>query len=152
MGNKTTYKTHQLCSVRKCKKTFVLSGDLLHVKCAGTLRRQWMVFHATILLKGITCTSCRSTLESVPCKLFLVFKELQLRWLLKRQRSIMIVGLLLPANLSMQWNKLALWSNILITTGEDRSRIDLILDGVLIERLTMILKSSIQALPGVWKT
>jgi hypothetical protein len=99
MGNKTTYKTYQLCSVRKCKKTFVLSGDLLQVKCAGTLRRQWMVFHATILLKGMTCTSCRNTLESVPCKLFLVFKELQLRWLLKRQRSIMIAGLLLPANL-----------------------------------------------------
>ncbi|KAJ1272216.1 hypothetical protein BS78_06G185600 [Paspalum vaginatum] len=38
---------------------------------------------------------------------------------------------------------------ILITRGEDQSRIDLKMDGVLDERSIMIMKSSIQALPGV---
>ncbi|PWZ40285.1 putative copper-transporting ATPase HMA5 [Zea mays] len=96
-------------------------------------------------IKGMTCTSCTNTVESAlqafpgvqRASVALATEEAEIHY----DRRIVTASQLIHAVEDV--------AEILITTGEDRSRIDLKLDGVLSERLTMILKSSIQALPGV---
>ncbi|KAG2573883.1 hypothetical protein PVAP13_7KG284600 [Panicum virgatum] len=81
-------------------------------------------------IKGMTCTSCTIALAT---------EEAEIRY----DRRIV------AANQLIQAVEETGFEAVLITTGEDRSRIDLKIDGVLNERLIMILESSIQALPGV---
>ncbi|EES11247.1 hypothetical protein BDA96_06G190200 [Sorghum bicolor] len=98
-------------------------------------------------IKGMTCTSCTSTVESAlqvlpgvqRASVALATEEAEIHY----DRRIIAASQLIHAAEETGFEA------ILITTGEDRSRIDLKLDGLLTERLTMILKSSIQALPGV---
>ncbi|CAD6262754.1 unnamed protein product [Miscanthus lutarioriparius] len=98
-------------------------------------------------IKGMTCTSCTGTVESAlqafpgvqRASVALATEEAEIHY----DRRIVAASQLIHAVEEIGFEA------ILITTGEDRSRIDLKLDGVLSERLTMILKSSIQALPGV---
>ncbi|PAN39511.1 hypothetical protein PAHAL_7G248400 [Panicum hallii] len=98
-------------------------------------------------IKGMTCTSCTSTVESAlqafpgvqRASVALATEEAEIRY----DRRIV------AANQLIQAVEETGFEAVLITTGEDRSRIDLKIDGVLNERLIMILESSIQALPGV---
>ncbi|CAD6262745.1 unnamed protein product [Miscanthus lutarioriparius] len=98
-------------------------------------------------IKGMTCTSCTGTVESAlqafpgvqRASVALATEEAEIHY----DRRIVAASQLIHAVEEIGFE------SILITTGEDRSRIDLKLDGVLSEKLTMILKSSIQALPGV---
>ncbi|KAL6903833.1 hypothetical protein ACP4OV_004646 [Aristida adscensionis] len=98
-------------------------------------------------IKGMTCTSCTSTVESAlqafpgvqRASVALATEEAEIRY----DRRIVTASQLVQAVEETGFEA------ILITTGEDRNRIDLKLDGVLNERSIMIVKSSIQALPGV---
>ncbi|KAG2567917.1 hypothetical protein PVAP13_7NG278400 [Panicum virgatum] len=98
-------------------------------------------------IKGMTCTSCTNTVESAlqafpgvqRASVALATEEAEIRY----DRRIV------AANQLIQAVEETGFEAVLITTGEDRSRIDLKIDGVLNERLIMILESSIQALPGV---
>ncbi|CAD6260040.1 unnamed protein product [Miscanthus lutarioriparius] len=98
-------------------------------------------------IKGMTCTSCTSTVESA----FQAFRGVQKASvaLATEEAEIHYDRRIVAASQLIHAVEETGFEAILITTGEDRSRIDLKLDGVLSERLTMILKSSIQALPGV---
>jgi Cu+-exporting ATPase len=95
----------------------------------------------------MTCTSCTNTVESAlqtfpgvqRALVALATEEAEIRY---DRRSV-------TANQLIQAVEETGFEAVLITTGEDRSRIDLKIDGVLNERLIMILESSIQALPGV---
>ncbi|KAG2567916.1 hypothetical protein PVAP13_7NG278400 [Panicum virgatum] len=95
----------------------------------------------------MTCTSCTNTVESAlqafpgvqRASVALATEEAEIRY----DRRIV------AANQLIQAVEETGFEAVLITTGEDRSRIDLKIDGVLNERLIMILESSIQALPGV---
>jgi len=95
----------------------------------------------------MTCTSCTSTVESA----FQAFRGVQKASvaLATEEAEIHYDRRIVAASQLIHAVEETGFEAILITTGEDRSRIDLKLDGVLSERLTMILKSSIQALPGV---
>ncbi|CAL5026033.1 unnamed protein product [Urochloa decumbens] len=98
-------------------------------------------------IKGMTCTSCTNTVESAlqafpgvqRASVALATEEAEIRY----DRRIV------AANELIQAVEETGFEAVLITTGEDRNRIDLKIDGVLNERLIMILESSIQALPGV---
>ena len=98
-------------------------------------------------IKGLTCTSCSSTVESalqvVPgvqrASVALATEEAEIRY---NHRVVTAAQLVQAVEESG-------FEAILSTTGEDRSRIDLKVDGILDERSLTILKSSIQALPGV---
>ncbi|RLM66530.1 putative copper-transporting ATPase HMA5 [Panicum miliaceum] len=98
-------------------------------------------------IKGMTCTSCTSTVESAlqafpgvqRASVALATEEAEIRYDCR----------IAAANQLIQAVEETGFEAVLITTGEDRSRIDLKIDGVLNERLIMILESSIQALPGV---
>ncbi|TKW05895.1 hypothetical protein SEVIR_7G205900v4 [Setaria viridis] len=98
-------------------------------------------------IKGMTCTSCTNTVESAlqafpgvqRASVALATEEAEIRY----DRRIV------AANQLIQAVEETGFEAVLITAGEDRSRIDLKIDGVLNERLIMILESSIQALPGV---
>ncbi|CAO2043291.1 unnamed protein product [Urochloa humidicola] len=98
-------------------------------------------------IKGMTCTSCTNTVESAlqtfpgvqRASVALATEEAEIRY----DRRIV------AANQLIQAVEETGFEAVLITTGEDRSRIDLKIDGVLNERIIMILESSIRALPGV---
>ncbi|CAL5069316.1 unnamed protein product [Urochloa decumbens] len=98
-------------------------------------------------IKGMTCTSCTNTVESAlqafpgvqRASVALATEEAEIRY----DRRIVAANELIKAVEETGFEA------VLITTGEDRNRIDLKIDGVLNERLIMILESSIQALPGV---
>ncbi|CAN6240439.1 unnamed protein product [Urochloa humidicola] len=98
-------------------------------------------------IKGMTCTSCTNTVESAlqtfpgvqRASVALATEEAEIRY----DRRIV------AANQLIQAVEETGFEAVLITAGEDRSRIDLKIDGVLNERIIMILESSIRALPGV---
>ncbi|CAN6229154.1 unnamed protein product [Urochloa humidicola] len=98
-------------------------------------------------IRGMTCTSCTNTVESAlqtfpgvqRASVALATEEAEIRY----DRRIV------AANQLIQAVEETGFEAVLITTGEDRSRIDLKIDGVLNERIIMILESSIRALPGV---
>uniref|UniRef100_A0ACD5UT86 Uncharacterized protein n=1 Tax=Avena sativa TaxID=4498 RepID=A0ACD5UT86_AVESA len=98
-------------------------------------------------IKGMTCTSCTSTVESalqvVPgvqrASVALATEEAEIRY----DRRVVTATQLVHAVEESGFEA------ILVTTGEDRSRIDLKVDGILDERSIMIVRSSVQALPGV---
>jgi P-type Cu+ transporter len=98
-------------------------------------------------IKGMACKDCSSTVEftlqAYPgvqrASVVLATEEAEIRY----DRRIISAKQLLHAVEETGFEV------ILITTGEDRSRIDLKMNGVLNENSIMIVKSSIQALPGV---
>jgi P-type Cu+ transporter len=98
-------------------------------------------------IKGMTCTSCSSTVEyalqAFPgvqrASVALAIEEAEIRY----DRRIVSANQLIHAVEETGFEA------ILVTTGEDRSRIDLKMDGVLNERSIVMVKSSIEALPGV---
>ncbi|CAN6249678.1 unnamed protein product [Urochloa humidicola] len=98
-------------------------------------------------IKGMTCTSCTNTVESAlqtfpgvqRASVALATEEAEIRY----DRRIVAANQLIQAVEEIGFEA------VLITTGEDRSRIDLKIDGALNERIIMILESSIRALPGV---
>ncbi|CAL5030626.1 unnamed protein product [Urochloa decumbens] len=98
-------------------------------------------------IKGMTCTSCTNTVESAlqafpgvqRASVALATEEAEIRY----DHRIVAANELIKAVEETGFEA------VLITTGEDRNRIDLKIDGVFNERLIMILESSIQALPGV---
>ncbi|BAS90429.1 copper-transporting ATPase HMA5 [Oryza sativa Japonica Group] len=98
-------------------------------------------------IKGMTCTSCASTVESIlqvvpgvqRASVALATEEAEIRY----DRRIVTASQLTHAVEETGFEA------ILITTGDDQSRIDLKVDGTLNERSIMIVKSSVQALPGV---
>ncbi|KAJ1272212.1 hypothetical protein BS78_06G185500 [Paspalum vaginatum] len=98
-------------------------------------------------IKGMTCTSCTSTVESAlqafpgvqRASVALATEEAEIHYDHRTVAASQLISAVEETG----------FEAVLITTGEDRSRIDLKLDGVLTERLIVILKSSIQALPGV---
>ncbi|GJN26781.1 hypothetical protein PR202_gb14740 [Eleusine coracana subsp. coracana] len=98
-------------------------------------------------IKGMTCTSCSSTVEyalqAFPgvqrASVALAIEEAEIRY----DRRIVSASQLIHAVEETGFEA------ILVTTGEDRSRIDLKMDGILNERSMVIVKSSIEALPGV---
>lgn len=95
----------------------------------------------------MTCTSCASTVESalqvVPgvqrASVALAIEEAEIRY----DRRVISATQLIHAVEETGFEA------ILVTTGEDQSRIDLKVHGILDERSIMIVKSSVQALPGV---
>ncbi|KAG2573888.1 hypothetical protein PVAP13_7KG284700 [Panicum virgatum] len=98
-------------------------------------------------IKGMACKYCTSTVEFVlqaspgvqRASVALATEEAEIRY----DRRIV------SASQLIQVVEETGFEAILITTGEDRSRIDLRMDGVLDERSIMIVKNSVQALPGV---
>ncbi|XP_040255528.1 copper-transporting ATPase HMA5 isoform X4 [Aegilops tauschii subsp. strangulata] len=98
-------------------------------------------------IKGMTCTSCANTVESalqaVPgvqrASVALAIEEAEIRYNRRVVAAIQLVNAVEESG----------FEAILVTAGEDRSRIDLKVDGILNERSVMIVKSSVQALPGV---
>ncbi|CAM0903428.1 unnamed protein product [Alopecurus aequalis] len=98
-------------------------------------------------IKGMTCTSCSSTVESalqvVPgvqrASVALATEEAEIRYDHRVVTATQLVHAVEESG----------FEAILVTTGEDRSRIHLKVDGILDERSLMIVKSSVQALPGV---
>jgi P-type Cu+ transporter len=98
-------------------------------------------------IKGMACKYCTSTVEFAlqaspgvqRASVALATEEAEIRY----DRRIISASQLIQAVEETGFEAL------LVTAGEDQSRIDLKMDGVLDERLIMILKSSIQALPGV---
>ncbi|RLM74949.1 putative copper-transporting ATPase HMA5 [Panicum miliaceum] len=98
-------------------------------------------------IKGMTCTSCTSTVESA-LQAFPGVQRASVA-LATEEAEIHYDPRIVAANQLIQAVEETGFEAVLITTGEDRSRIDLKIDGVLNERLIMILESSIQALPGV---
>ncbi|KAF8702415.1 hypothetical protein HU200_032791 [Digitaria exilis] len=98
-------------------------------------------------IKGMTCTSCTSTVESA-LQAFPGVQRVSVA-LATEEAEIRYDRRIVAANQLIQAVEETGFEAVLITTGEDRSRIYLRIDGVLTERLVMILESSIQALPGV---
>ncbi|XP_062186111.1 copper-transporting ATPase HMA5 [Phragmites australis] len=98
-------------------------------------------------IKGMTCTSCASTVESAlqtfpgvqRASVALATEEAEIRY----DRRIVAASQLVHVVEETGFEA------ILITTGEDQSRIDLKMDCVLNERSIMLVKSSVRALPGV---
>ncbi|GJN26780.1 hypothetical protein PR202_gb14739 [Eleusine coracana subsp. coracana] len=98
-------------------------------------------------IKGMACKYCTSTVEfalqAYPgvqrASVALATEEAEIRY----DRRIISAKQLLHAVEEIGFEA------ILITTGEDRSRIDLKMDGILNENSIMIVKNSIQALPAV---
>ncbi|CAD6260039.1 unnamed protein product [Miscanthus lutarioriparius] len=98
-------------------------------------------------IKGMACKYCTSTVEFAlqaspgvqRASVALATEEAEIRY----DRRIISASQLIQAVEQTGFEA------ILVTTGEDQSRIDLKMDGVLDERLIMILKSSVEALPGV---
>ncbi|KAL6903834.1 hypothetical protein ACP4OV_004647 [Aristida adscensionis] len=100
-------------------------------------------------IKGMACKYCASTVESVLLALpgvqrasvVLATEEAEIR---HDCRIVSASQLILAVEETG-------FEAILVTTGEDRSRIDLKMDGILNENYIMIVKNSVQALPGVEK-
>nr|CAB3487891.1 unnamed protein product [Digitaria exilis] len=98
-------------------------------------------------IKGMACKYCTSTVEFAlqvspgvqRASVALATEEAEIRY----DRRIVSPSQLIQAVEETGFEA------ILVTAGEDRSRIDLKIDGILDERMLMIVKSSIQALPGV---
>ncbi|CAN6249679.1 unnamed protein product [Urochloa humidicola] len=98
-------------------------------------------------IKGMACKYCTSTVEFVlqtspgvqRASVALATEEAEIRY----DHRIVSACQLIQAVEATGFEA------ILVTTGEDRSRIDLKMDGVLDERLLMMVKNSVQALPGV---
>ncbi|XP_062183666.1 copper-transporting ATPase HMA5-like [Phragmites australis] len=100
-------------------------------------------------IKGMACKYCTSTVEFAlqaspgvqRASVVLATEEAEIRY----DRRIVSASQLIQAVEETGFEA------ILITTGEDRSRIDIKMDGIDIENSIMIVKSSVQALPGVEK-
>ncbi|XP_062226381.1 copper-transporting ATPase HMA5-like [Phragmites australis] len=100
-------------------------------------------------IKGMACKNCTSTVEFAlqaspgvqRASVALATEEAEIRY----DRRIVSASQLVHAVEETGFEA------ILVTTGEDRSRIDLKIDGVINEDTIMIVKSSVQALPGVEK-
>ncbi|KAL6651183.1 hypothetical protein ACP70R_010108 [Stipagrostis hirtigluma subsp. patula] len=100
-------------------------------------------------IKGMACKYCASTVESVlqaspgvlRASVVLATEEAEIRY----DCRIVGAGQLIHAVEETGFEA------ILVTTGEDRSSIDLKVDGIMNENSILIVKNSVQALPGVEK-
>ncbi|XP_020260613.1 probable copper-transporting ATPase HMA5 isoform X2 [Asparagus officinalis] len=100
-----------------------------------------------IRIKGMTCTSCSSTVESalqvvhgvLKASVALATEEAEIRYDLK----LVTVDQLVEAVEDTGFEA------VVISTGEDRNRIQLKLDGIRTEKSMRMVESSLQALPGI---
>lgn len=100
-----------------------------------------------ILIKGMTCTSCSTTVESAlqalpgvqKAQVALSTEEAQVQYDPK------IIG----HNQILETIENTGFEAILISTGEDRSRVELKIDGVRTDHSMRMIENSLQALPGV---
>ncbi|XP_008787477.2 copper-transporting ATPase HMA5 [Phoenix dactylifera] len=98
-------------------------------------------------IKGMTCTSCSSTIESALQAIAGVRKALVA--LATEEAEICYDPKLVSPTQLMEVVKDTGFESILITTGEDRNRVELRVDGELDGRSMSMVKNSLQALPGV---
>ncbi|XP_073112548.1 copper-transporting ATPase HMA5 [Elaeis guineensis] len=98
-------------------------------------------------IKGMTCTSCSSTIESALQAVAGVQKALVA--LATEEAEICYDPKLVSAAQLMEVVADTGFEGILITTGEDRNRAELKVDGELDGRYKSMVKNSLQALPGV---
>ncbi|KAM0949536.1 putative P-type Cu(2+) transporter [Dioscorea sansibarensis] len=100
-----------------------------------------------IRIKGMTCTSCSGTVESALQCVHGVQKAIVA--LATEEAEIQYDPKLVSADKLMEVVDDTGFEAILMSTGEDRSKIDLRLDGVRTERSMRIIENSLQALPGI---
>ncbi|KAG1355064.1 Copper-transporting ATPase HMA5 [Cocos nucifera] len=98
-------------------------------------------------IKGMTCTSCSSTIESALQAVAGVQKALVA--LATEEAEICYDPKLVSTAQLMEVVADTGFEAILITTGEDRNRVELKVDGELGGRSMSMVKNSLQALPGV---
>ncbi|KAJ0967185.1 hypothetical protein J5N97_024102 [Dioscorea zingiberensis] len=100
-----------------------------------------------IRIKGMTCTSCSGTVESALQAVHGVLKAIVA--LATEEAEIQYDPKLVSADKLMEVVEDTGFEAILISTGEDRSRIDLRLDGVRTDQSMRLIENSLQALPGI---
>ncbi|PKA48066.1 Putative copper-transporting ATPase HMA5 [Apostasia shenzhenica] len=98
-------------------------------------------------IKGMTCTSCSSTLESALQSVLGVRKAVVA--LATEEAEILYDSKLVSVDKLMKEIDDTGFEATLITTGEDRNKIVLKLEGVRSERSMRMVESSLQALPGI---
>ncbi|XP_009400594.3 copper-transporting ATPase HMA5-like [Musa acuminata AAA Group] len=98
-------------------------------------------------IKGMTCTSCTNTVESALQAVPGVHKALVA--LATEEAEICYDPRFASANQLIEAVEDTGFEATLITTGEDRNRIQLKIDGTFYSRYISMVKSSLQALPGV---
>ncbi|PKA48075.1 Putative copper-transporting ATPase HMA5 [Apostasia shenzhenica] len=98
-------------------------------------------------IKGMTCTSCSSTLESALQSVLGVQKAVVA--LATEEAEILYDSKLVSVDKLMKEIDDTGFEATLITTGEDRNKIVLKLEGVRSERSMRMVESSLQALPGI---
>ncbi|XP_059643628.1 probable copper-transporting ATPase HMA5 [Cornus florida] len=100
-----------------------------------------------IRIKGMTCTSCSSTVESVlqvipgvqKARVALATEEAEIQYHPKIVNYIQLLEAIEDTG----------FGAILISTGEDRNKIHLKIDGIRTDNSMRIIEESLQALPGV---
>ncbi|XP_077240235.1 putative copper-transporting ATPase HMA5 [Tasmannia lanceolata] len=100
-----------------------------------------------IHIKGMTCTSCSTTVESAlqgvqgvqKAQVALATEEAEIRHDPKLVSHIQLIEAIENTG----------FEAILISTGEDRSKIQLKIDGISTEKSIRMIESSLQALPGI---
>nr|XP_010910430.2 copper-transporting ATPase HMA5 [Elaeis guineensis] len=100
-----------------------------------------------LCIKGMTCTSCSSTIESALQAVAGVQKALVA--LATEEAEIRYDPKLVSPSRLLEVVEDTGFEAILISTGEDRNRIELKVDGELDGRSVSMVKSSLEALPGV---
>nr|CAD1835131.1 unnamed protein product [Ananas comosus var. bracteatus] len=98
-------------------------------------------------IKGMTCTSCSSAVESALRAVPGVQKAAVA--LATEEAEIHFDPKLVKINRLVEAVEGIGYGATVITTGEDRNRIDLKIDGALDERSILMIKDSLQSLPGV---
>ncbi|KAM0949537.1 putative P-type Cu(2+) transporter [Dioscorea sansibarensis] len=102
-----------------------------------------------IRIKGMTCTSCSGTVESALQGVHGVQKAIVA--LATEEAEIQYDSKIVGADQLMKAVEDTGFEAMLICTGEDRSKVELKLDGVCTERSLRIIEKSLQALPGIEK-
>ncbi|RZS08632.1 hypothetical protein BHM03_00039641 [Ensete ventricosum] len=110
-------------------------------------RAQVVFYPAFVSIKGMTCTSCTNTVESALQAVPGVHKALVA--LATEEAEICYDPRFASANQLIEAVEDTGFEATLITTGEDRNRIQLKIDGTFYSRYISMVKSSLQALPGV---
>ncbi|XP_074572006.1 copper-transporting ATPase HMA5-like [Curcuma longa] len=101
-------------------------------------------------VKGMTCTSCSTTVESALRAVAGVQKAIVA--LATEEAEIRYDPTIVSTNQLMETVEDAGFEALLITTGEDVNRIELKIDGAFSTRYISMVKNSIEALPGVHDT
>ncbi|URE06388.1 copper-transporting ATPase [Musa troglodytarum] len=105
------------------------------------------VLTCRLRIKGMTCTSCSSTIESALQDVPGVHKALVA--LATEEAEVRYDPRVVSANQLMEAVEDTGFEAILVTTGEDINRIELKVDGPFSTRYISMVNNSLQALPGV---